>query len=96
MSAFVLASPREADDLLPGLFQGAMTCRLSAREDMAFRDGQWFELGTVELFPMAGDSDKIKLAARRGQYEWMLPTSDAAKAALEKILARPFDQRSGG
>jgi hypothetical protein len=63
-----------------------MTCRLSAREDMAFRDGQWFELGTVELFPMAGDSDKIKLAARRGQYEWMLPTSDAAKAALEKIL----------
>lgn len=86
MSAFILASPREADDLIPGLFQGSMTCRLSAREDMAFKDGQWFELGTVELFPMAGDSDKIKLAARRGQYEWMLPTSDAAKAALEKIF----------
>ena len=86
MSAYVLAGPREADDLLPGLFQGAMTCRLSAREDMALKAGQWFELGTVELFPMDGDADKIKLAARRGQYEWMLPTSDAAKAALEKIL----------
>jgi hypothetical protein len=86
MSAFILASPREADDLTARLFESSMTCRLSAREDMAFKDGQWFEFGSIELFPMVADFEKVRLASRRGQYEWTLPTSDAAKDTLEKIL----------
>jgi hypothetical protein len=86
MSAFILASPREADELIARLFESSMTCSLSAREDMAFKDGQWFDFGRIELFPIAADVDKVRLASRRGQYEWTLPTSDAAKDSLEKIL----------
>jgi hypothetical protein len=85
MSAFILASPREADDLIARLFESSMTCRLSAREDMAFKDGQWFDFGRIELFPIFADSDKVRLASRRGQYEWTLPTSDAARTRWRKF-----------
>lgn len=86
MSDFSLASPRDADDLIPGFFQGGQPCRLSAREDMAFKDGQWFELGSIHLFPIDDTFDRIKLAARRGQYEWVLPAAAEAGTSLEKNL----------
>lgn len=86
MNAFALASPREADDLIPALFKNSLTCQLSAREDMAFKEGQWFELGSISLFPIDRTSERVRLAARRGQYEWLLPPFAEASDALEKIL----------
>lgn len=97
MNPFVLAGPREADDQIARLFEGATTCELTAREDMAFKPEQWFDLGQIDLFPMAADFEKVRIAVRRGQYEWRLPTADAAKDALEKNLvglstsAKPAD-----
>jgi hypothetical protein len=89
MSAFVLASPREADDLIARLFLNEQTCILSAREDMAFKGEEWFDFGRVDLFPIPGEAGKDLLAVRRGQYEWKLPTAEEAKAVLEKILVGP-------
>lgn len=86
MSSFSLASPRDADDLIASVFQGGQPCQLIAREDMAFKDDEWFDLGSIHLFPIDKTPERIKLAARRGQYEWLLPTADDAGSSLARKL----------
>jgi len=55
MSSFLLAKPREADDLIARLFQTQQPCILSAREDNAFKPDAWFNFGQIELFPIPND-----------------------------------------
>src|SRR5258708_15421653 len=55
MTTFVLASPREADELIGRLFQGQQSCLLSTREDNAFKPNKWFDFGRIELFPIPDD-----------------------------------------
>jgi len=94
MSTFILASPREADELIARLFQNGRNARLSAREDMAFKDNEWFDFGQIVLFPLTEAAEDVTLAVKRGQYEWKLPDADVAKAALEKILVGPTPNTS--
>lgn len=46
---YVLTTPREAEDLLARLFLADSKIRLEAREDKAFKDAGWFDLGEVRL-----------------------------------------------
>ena len=55
MTSFLLAKPREADDLIARLFQGHEYCILSAREDNAFKPDAWFDFGRIDLFPIPND-----------------------------------------
>jgi hypothetical protein len=55
MSSFLLAKPREADDLIARLFQVHQSCILRAREDNAFKPDAWFDFGWIDLFPIPDD-----------------------------------------
>ncbi len=95
MTAFVLSNPREAEELIARLFQKDRKAVLRTREDMAFKQNEWFNFGEVTLFPTPEDTKdlapekRITLAVKRGQYEWALPSVDVAKASLEKIILGP-------
>jgi hypothetical protein len=84
MNDHTLTTPKEADELIARMFVASNTCRMSVREDKAFKANGWLSLGDITLDASTNTSPEyIKLAAKRGGFEWKLPI----KAEVERNLA---------
>ena len=93
--SYVLTTPREAEDLLARLFWASCKNRLEAREDKAFKDAGWFELGDIHLDRGEGKDKHLRASVQRGAFEWCLPSLEAATAQLSKLLSLKSDDDTG-
>src|ERR1700722_6760248 len=89
--SYILTTPREANDLIARLFLADSKLRLEAREDRAFKDAGWFELGDIHLDRGEGRDKHLRASVQRGAFEWCLPSLEAATAQLSKLLGLKSD-----
>lgn len=83
---YVLTTPREAAGLLARLFQAGSKVRIEAREDKAFKDAGWFNLGEIQLDRGDGEHKHLLTSVRRGAFEWSVPKLDEATTQLSQLL----------
>lgn len=86
MSAQTLTSPRDAGEHLGCLFSQHEVCCLEVREEKAFGDERWMNLGRVLLDRGDGSNDALRAAVRRGGFEWELPSLQDACTELGGLL----------
>ena len=88
MSNFVLATPREATLVMGRLFERSPRCVISVREDKAFTEDGWLNLGEVEVFSGDRSAAGIKHAIDRGAFEWDIPEELAIKTSIDALLGQ--------
>ena len=86
MSEFRLGAPRDAEVLVAQAFGISATCTLDARDDVAFKEASWLNLGRITLFPSAREHDHVLASVRRGEFEWETPDLDTASTKLMEAL----------
>lgn len=87
MMGTTLISPSAAANAVAEVFQNDATCRLSVREDHAFKANGYVSLGDIELFPThRADPECILRAVRYGEFEWRSPELDAVTAEFHDQL----------
>ncbi|MGO6682012.1 hypothetical protein [Rhizobium leguminosarum] len=96
MNAHVLKSPREAERVLAELFSHGTRCELFVREDKAFINDGWLNLGELTLHPESA-SDKAALldGVRRGAFDWRVSDCQQVESDLVTLLGIEDRTKSG-
>ena len=81
-----LTSPTGALAAIAASFAGTNRCRIQAREDGAFADDRFLDLGEVILPGLGYDELAIQRALRHGEYEWSVPEPAATLSGLHEAI----------
>ena len=92
MNDSVLMSPDEAAPKIAGMFADGAPCRVAAREDRAFKDEGWFDLGEVSL-QFSGSSEGPETLVKNGAFEWRLPDVRDARNTLSDLLDKKDEDK---
>ena len=92
MSGSVLMSPDEAAPKIAGMFADGAPCRIDAREDRAFKDEEWFDLGEVSL-QFSSSSEDPETLVKNGAFEWRLPDVREARNTLSDLLDKKDEDK---
>ena len=92
MSGSVLMSPDEAAPKIAGMFADGAPCRVAAREDRAFKDEEWFDLGEVSL-QFSSSSEDPETLVKNGAFEWRLPDVRHARNTLSDLLDKKDEDK---
>jgi len=68
------------------MFQHSPVCKIRIREDNAFIDEAWLDLGTLSLNNNCQSTDEIEAAVRFGGFAWKTPSLDETDASLRSAL----------
>ncbi|MCJ8237800.1 hypothetical protein [Peteryoungia algae] len=87
MNGHALKAPREAERILGQLFKIGSSCEVLVKEDKAFLNDGWLNLGKVNLYPENRHDDSAILdGLRRGAFEWSLPSVEQVETSLVELL----------
>jgi hypothetical protein len=86
MSTHILTTPREAEELLARTFQAGSKLRIEAREDKAFKDDGWLNLGEFVLDATDRRPEQLIASVRRGGFVWTVPSAEDASKQLKELL----------
>ena len=92
MNDSVLMSPDEAAPKIAGMFADGAPCGIAAREDRAFKDEEWFDLGEVSL-QFSGSSEDPETLVKNGAFEWRLPDVRHARSTLSDLLDKKDEDK---
>lgn len=92
MSGSVLMSPDEAAPKIAGMFADGAPCGIAAREDRAFKDEEWFDLGEVSL-QFSSSSEDPETLVKNGAFEWRLPDVQHARNTLSDLLDKKDEDK---
>ena len=92
MNDSVLMSPDEAAPKIAGMFADGAPCGIAAREDRAFKDEEWFDLGEVSL-QFSGSSEDPETLVKNGAFEWRLPDVQHARNTLSDLLDKKDEDK---
>ena len=92
MNGSVLMSPDEAAPKIAGMFADGAPCRVAAREDRAFKDEEWFDLGEVSL-QFSSSSEDPETLVKNGAFEWRLPDVRDARNTLSDLLDKKDEDK---
>lgn len=81
---FLLTSPGGALKSLSGAFRSTGQCRIQVREDGAFAQDHYFDLGEVVI--AGSECIDAERALRYGEFEWTVPDVESARASLEAAM----------
>jgi hypothetical protein len=81
-----LTSPTGALTAIADSFDGTDRCRIQAREDRAFTQGCFLDLGVVFLRGSRKSKPDVERALRHGEYEWTVPSLEAARKNLQEAI----------
>lgn len=91
-----LTSPARTLTAIAASFDGSNRCRIQAREDGAFTQGRFLDLGEIVL-PGSGDGGPdVERALRHGEYEWTAPNLDAAQTGLREAIGGTHSETEDG
>ena len=92
MNDSVLMSPDEAAPKIAGMFADGAPCGIAAREDRAFKDEEWFDLGEVSL-QFSSSSEDPETLVKNGAFEWRLPDVREARNTLSDLLDKKDEDK---
>lgn len=92
MNDSVLMSPDEAAPKIAGMFADGAPCGIAAREDRAFKDEEWFDLGEVSL-QFSSSSEDPETLVKNGAFEWRLPDVQHARNTLSDLLDKKDEDK---
>ncbi len=92
MNDSVLMSPDEAAPKIAGMFADGAPCGIAAREDRAFKDEEWFDLGEVSL-QFSSSSEDPEALVKNGAFEWRLPDVRDARNTLSDLLDKKDEDK---
>ncbi|WP_344693654.1 hypothetical protein [Sphingomonas cynarae] len=89
-----LTTPREAESLIARMFLAGGPCSVEVREDKAFGDRGWLNLGQINLFTANGTNDQMECGVRRGSFDWDVPELSVVKSELAILLNVAVDTKN--